>query len=171
MSSTKQKETKKQPKPPQSCVFRDVDCTCLPGTMAAAPVSFPTLVYRSKHLLLPRIANVKASFLPRFNRRKMKTTCYREARRSVLLVASHAPAVLNMPKKTREKKRERRRRSSLKSQATRVYDQTSSWYWFADLIFLTISSALASGIPRCSAMIWIRPACTSRAMLAASPQT
>lgn len=46
-----------------------------------------------------------------------------------------------------------------------------TWYWFAALMFLTISSALASGMPRCSAIICPRTELTSRAMLAASPQT
>jgi hypothetical protein len=46
-----------------------------------------------------------------------------------------------------------------------------TWYWLEALICLTISSALDLEIPRSSAKIWARVALTSRAMLAASPQT
>jgi hypothetical protein len=51
------------------------------------------------------------------------------------------------------------------------YDQTSSWYWLALLMLLTISSAFFLSTPLCSVIIWPRISLTSRAMFAASPQT
>jgi hypothetical protein len=51
------------------------------------------------------------------------------------------------------------------------YDQTSSWYWLALLMLLTISSAFFLSTPLCSVIIWPRISLTSRAMFAASPHT